>query len=140
MSTDVLPSETIARTLGWRSSSAASRRGSSQRAVVPRIPMRTSPVTWPSIGGHVGGDLVHLAQDAAGPLDDPLAVVGEPALGPVDERRAELALEAGDVARHVRLHREQGPGRGGERAVVGDRHERRQLADVHLVLRTIAGI
>ena len=35
------------------------------------------------------------------------------------------------MRRDVGLHREQGPGGGRERAVVGDRHERGELADVH---------
>ena len=135
MSADVLPSDTIARTPGWRASRAESRRGSSHRAVVPRMPRRTSPVTSPSTGRHVGGDVLHLAQDPPGPVDDAGAVLGEPALGAVDERRAELALQAGDVAGHVGLHREQGPGGGRERAVVGDRHQGGELADVHLPRR-----
>ena len=75
--------------------------------------------------GHVGGDVLHLAQDPPGPLDDPLPVVGQPAVGPVDEGRAELPLEAGDVAGDVGLHGEQRLGGGRERAVVGDGDERR---------------
>ena len=97
--------------------------------------MRTSPVTCAVDRGDVGGDLVDLAQDPPGPLDDPLPVVGQPTLGAVDERGAELALEAGDVGGDVGLHREQGPGGGRERAVVGDRDESGQLADVHLERR-----
>ena len=82
--------------------------------------------------GDVGGDVVHLAQDAPGPVDDPHPVLGQAALGAVDERRAELPLEAGDVAGDVGLHREQRPRRRRERAVVSDRHEGGELPDVHL--------
>ena len=60
---------------------------------------------------HVGGDVVDLVEDASGPLDDPCAVLGQSALGAVDERDAELLLEPGDVARDVRLHRVERPGR-----------------------------
>ena len=132
MSADVLPSETMARTPGWRVSRAGRRRGSSQRAVVPRMPRRTSPVTLPSTGRDVGGDVLHLAEDPPGPIDDPDAVLGQRALGAVDEGRAELTLEAGDVAGDVGLHREQRPRRRRERPVVGDRHEGGELADLHL--------
>ena len=81
---------------------------------------------------HVGGDVVELVQDPPGPLDDERALVGEPAALAVDERDAELALEAGDVAGDVRLHGVQGAGGGGERAVVGDRDEGGELAEIHL--------
>ena len=81
--------------------------------------------------GHLGGDVVELAQDPPRPLDDPGAVVGEPAVGAVDELGAELLLQAGDVAGDVRLHREQGAGGGRERAVVGDRDQGGELANVH---------
>ena len=81
--------------------------------------------------GHLGGDVVDLAQDAPRPLDDAGSVVGQSAVGAVDEHRVELLLEAGHVARHVGLHREQRPGGGRERAVVGDRHEGGELAHVH---------
>ena len=115
----------------------ASRRGSSQRAVVPSMPRRTSPVTWPSTGATSAAMSSISRRIRRARSTTRCAVVGQPALGAVDERRAELPLEAGDVAGDVGLHREQGPGRGRERAVVGDRHERGELADVHL-LGTIA--
>ena len=53
----------------------------------------------------------------------------------IDERDAELLLEPGDVAGDVRLHGEQRPRRGGERAVVGDGDERGELPDIHLEKR-----
>ena len=81
--------------------------------------------------GHLGGDLVELAQHPPGALDHPSAVVGEPAVGPVDELRAELLLQAGDVAGDVRLHGEERSSGRRERPVVGDRHEGGELADVH---------
>ena len=130
--TDVLPSETIARMWGCVRERVGSRAGSNHRAVVPSIPRRTSPVTSPVDGSHVGRDVVELTKDAAGPLDHPGPVVGQLALGPVDEHRPELLLEAGDVARDVGLHRVQRPRRGRERAVVRDRDEGGELTHVHL--------
>ena len=59
------------------------------------------------------------------------ALLGEAAALAVDEGDAELALEPGDVAGDVGLHRVQGPGGGRERAVVGDRHEGGELAEIH---------
>ena len=139
MRTDVLPSETIARTFGWR---LVQRR----EEVGEQPPRGRAEDADAHVAGDlavdrgdVGGDLVHLAQDPAGPLDDPLPVVGEAALGAVDEQGAELALEAGDVGRHVGLHGEQGPGGGRERPVVGDRHEGGQLADVHSAGSVVTG-
>ena len=77
--------------------------------------------------GHVGGDVVDLVQDPAGPLDDPRALLGEATLGAVDEAYTQLLLELGDVARHVGLHGVERACRTGERPVVGDRDERREL-------------
>ena len=85
-------------------------------------------------GGHVGRDVLDLTQDPPGAVDDALAVVGETAVPSVDKRRAELALEAGDVAGDVRLHREQRLGCCRERAVVSDGDERRELPEVHVSL------
>ncbi len=85
--------------------------------------------------GHVGGDVVDLAQHPPGPLDDPRALLGQPAVGPIDERDAEFLLEPGDVAGDVRLHGEHRPCRAGERAVVGDGDQRGQLPDIHLQKR-----
>ncbi len=81
---------------------------------------------------HVGGDVVDLVEDPAGTLDDPSAVLGQPALGAVDERDAEFLLEAGDVAGDVRLHRVERAGGRRECSVVGNRHQRRQLSNIHL--------
>ncbi len=81
--------------------------------------------------GDLGGDLVELAQHPPGALDHSGAVVGEAAVGPVDQLRAQLLLQPSDVAGHVRLHREQGSSSCRERPVVGDRHEGGELADVH---------
>ena len=82
-------------------------------------------------GRHVGDQGVELGLDAPGPRDDRLALGGEVAGGPVDEGDAQLALEAGDVGRDVRLHGVQRPGRGREAAVVGDGDEGGELAEVH---------
>ena len=81
---------------------------------------------------HLGGEILELVQDPAGPIDDDDALVGEAAPLPVDQGDAELALEAGDVAADVGLHGVQGAGGRRERAVIGDRHERGELAEIHL--------
>ena len=81
---------------------------------------------------HLGGEVVQLVEDPAGPLDDERALVGEAAALAVDQGDAELALEAGDVAADVGLHRVERTSGGGERPVIGDRHERGELAEIHL--------
>ena len=131
MSTDVLPSATMTRTCGWRADISDRRRGSSQRAVVPSIPRRTSPTTSPSRWASSAAISSTSRSTRRAAFDDPQPVVGQTAVGAVDELGAELLLQPGDVAGHVRLHREQGSGGGRERAVVGDRHEGGELADVH---------
>ena len=84
----VLPSWTIGvDAAGGRGATAASSCGISHRAVVPITPMRASPDDVGVERGHVGGDVVDLVQDPAGPLDDPRALLGEAALGAVDEAR-----------------------------------------------------
>ena len=100
---------------------------------------RRSDHADPRLAGHLGvparhvcGDVVELVEDASGSFDHPRALLGQAAHRPVDERHAEFLLQAGDVARHVRLHRVERPRRCGERAVVGDRHQGGELPDVHL--------
>lgn len=80
----------------------------------------------------VGSDVIEFVQDASCALDDPGPVLGQSTLGPIDECDAEFLLQPGDVARHVRLHGVQRSGRSRERAVIGDRHERGELAHIHL--------
>lgn len=82
-------------------------------------------------GGDVGDERVELGADAPGAIGYCGALLGQPAGAAVDERRAELALEAGNMRGDVRLHGVQGGGRGGEAAVVGHRHQCRQLSQVH---------
>ena len=74
---------------------------------------------------HLGGEILQLVQNAAGSVDHDDALVGETAALAIDQYDTQLTLEAGDVAADVGLHRVEGTGRGGERAVIGDRHERR---------------
>ena len=80
---------------------------------------------------HVGGDRVELGLDAAGPVDDGLSLLGQAAGAAVDEGRAELLLEAGDVGADVGLHGGEGVGGGAERALLGHGDERLELAEVH---------
>ena len=109
----------------------------SHRAVVPMMPMRARARHLAADRGDVGHEGVELGLHPAGPADDGLALVGERAGAAVDEDDAQLPLEAGHVGRDVRLHRVQGPGGGREPAVLGDRHEGRQLPQVH---RSIANM
>jgi hypothetical protein len=81
--------------------------------------------------GHVGLEGVELALDAAGPGHDRLALLGERPAGAVDEGGAQLALEPGDVGRHVGLHGVERTGGGGEAAVLGDGEQGVELAEVH---------
>ena len=59
-------------------------------------------------------------------------LVGQSATLAIDQDHAQLLLESGDVAADVGLHGVQRSGGRGERAVVGDRHERGELAEIHL--------
>ncbi len=81
---------------------------------------------------HFGSEIVELVQHPAGTIDDDHAVVGQPAALAIDQGDTQLALETGDVPTDVGLHRVQGTSSGRERAVIGDRHERGQLAEIHL--------
>ena len=81
---------------------------------------------------HFGGEVLQLVQDPPGTIDDDDALVGQAATLAIDQRDAQLTLEAGDVAADVGLHGVERTSGGGERAVVGDRHERGQLAEIHL--------
>ena len=85
------------RVVGRRRRRAAD--GISQRAVVPITPIRASTRHVVVERGDVGGDVVDLVEHPAGPLDDSCALVGEAAVGAVDEGDAEFRLELGDVAR-----------------------------------------
>ena len=107
------------------------RSGTSQRPMVPMQPRRTSPVTSSRRAATSAAMASSSRLDVAGPVDHDLALLGERAGGPVDEGDAQLALEAGDVGRDVRLHGVQGPGGGREAAVVGDGDEGGELSEVH---------
>ena len=67
---------------GWRWAMVSTRAGTSQRAVVPMSPMRTGAGDLVAHRGDVGGEGVELGLDAAGPVDDDLALLGEPARWP----------------------------------------------------------
>ena len=81
--------------------------------------------------GHVGDQRIQLSFDAPGPVGDRLTFFGEPAGAAVDQHGVELAFEAGNVGRHVRLHGVQRRGRGGETAFVGHGDESGELAEIH---------
>jgi hypothetical protein len=82
-------------------------------------------------GGHVGHERVELRQDAPGPRHDDRALGGQAPVGPVDERGAELLLEAGHVGRDVGLDRAEVLGGGRERAVVTDGREGLEVPEFH---------
>ena len=110
---------------------SARRRGSSHRGVVPSIPRRTSPTMSPSrwaISAAISSSSRRIRRARSTTLT-PSSV--RSAVGPVDQLRAELFLQSGNVAGHVGLDREQGSSSCRERPVVGDRHEGGELADVH---------
>ena len=73
--------------------------------------------------GHIGRDVVHLAQDAPGTFDNLTAVVGEATAVAVDQRDAEFFFEPGDMPRNVGLHGVERPSRRRKRPVIGDCHE-----------------
>ena len=72
MSADVLPSETIARTFGWRVVERRQQPG--EQPARRRAEHAEAHVTGDVAVDrrHVGGDVVHLAQDPPGPVDHPL--------------------------------------------------------------------
>ena len=82
-------------------------------------------------GGHVGDQGVELGEDAPGPGHHHRALLGEAAVGPVDQRAAELPLEPGHMGRDVGLHRVQVLGGGREGAVVADGGQRLQVPQFH---------
>ena len=79
----------------------------------------------------VGPDRVELGLDAPRPGHHRGAFLGEPAGAAVDQRGAELVLEAGDVGRDVRLHGVERLRGAGERAVLRDGDQGLELAHVH---------
>ena len=62
-----------------RPQARSSSCGTSQRAVVPMHAEADVAGDLVAARGHVGGDGVELALDAPGPVDDHLALLGEPA-------------------------------------------------------------
>ena len=82
-------------------------------------------------GGHIGQQGVELGQDPAGPGHDDGALLGEPAVGPVDEGGAQLLLQPGHVGRDVGLHGPEVLGSGREGPVVADRGQRLEVPEFH---------
>ena len=82
-------------------------------------------------GGDVGHHGLELVDDPAGPLDDDLTLLGEPARGPVHQLHIELPLEPGHVGRHVGLDGADGGGGGREAAGVGDAQQCLQVFQFH---------
>ena len=130
MSAEVLPSDTMTRTCGWSLASDDSSCGRSQRAVVPSMPSRTSPATWPSIGATSAAmsSSSRRIRRARSTTRSPSSV-SPPCARSTKTVRARSP--AGRCGRHVGLHREEGAGGSRERAVVGDRDECRKLTHVH---------
>ena len=127
----MVASTTTTCTFGYAALIASSSGGTSQRAVVPITPMRATPVIslFTAATSATRASSSSWMRRARLTTASPSAV--SRARGAVDEGHAELALEPGDVGRHVGLHGVQGAGGGREGAVVGDGHEGAQLAEVH---------
>ena len=96
----------------------------------------------PGVAGHglaqgpdVGHQGVELSHDPVGAGHHDLAVGREPAGRALDQGGAELPLESGHVGRDVGLDRAQMVGGGGERPVLGHRHQGLQVSDLHRFLR-----
>ena len=128
----VLPSLTIGCTRGWRAGDRAQQlrhqpagRGAdhADAGVAGDVVVER---------GDVGGDVVDLVEDPPCPLDDPLTLLGETAVGAVDQGDAELAFELGDMTRDVGLHGVEGPGRRRERPVISDGNDGGELTYVHV--------
>ena len=115
----------------WRIS--ATSAGTSERLTVPTTPSVACPVSRPwSIERSLCSASISLRM-RAGPVEHPHAELGRhgaPA-APDEQLHAELGLELADVLGDVRLHRVQPVGGGGERAFLGDREQRLELAEVH---------
>ena len=82
-----------------------------------------------------------LAADRPRPLDHAHAELGRhrPPPAPDEQLHAELGLELADVLRHVRLHRVEAVGGGGEGALLGHREQGFELANVHAARLPIGG-
>ena len=127
----VVPSTMTRRSFGWRWATASISRGTSHRAVVPIIPTRTVPGHLVLAGGDVGQQGVELGQDPAGAGHHHGPLLGEPPVGPVDERCAQLLLEPGHVGGDVGLDGAQVLGGGREGPVVADGGECLEVSEFH---------
>ncbi len=96
----------------------------------------------PYVAGHrlaqgpdVGHEGVELTHDPIGPGHHDLSVGGETTRRPVYEGGPQFALQTGHVGGDVGLDRAQMVGGGGERSMLGHRHQRLQVSEFHLFLR-----
>ena len=81
--------------------------------------------------GQVAEHRLELDAHAPGAGGDGLALLGELAGGTVDQHGADLALQPGDVGRHVGLDGGEGVSGGREAALVGHGQQGVQLTEVH---------
>ena len=72
---------------------------------------------------NVGINVLHLVQNAPSSGENHLALIGESAIGSVNEDSAQFLFETGDVGRDIGLHSVESLGRPGERAVLRDGHQ-----------------
>ena len=122
-------------TSGYSSSNARTASGISVALAVAGAPMcRRPPSSEPSASSWLcgGGQAV---EDRVGVADEQLAGLGEAhaAGGALDQARAGLGLERGDLARDRGLGERERLGRGGEGAVRGDLAQDPQASDVEHV-------
>jgi hypothetical protein len=73
-----------------------------------------------SDGMDIGAQRSDLGLNASSSFDDHHSLGRRSTRGPVNEAGTEFLFQARDVGRHIRLHRVQRPGSGGESAVIND--------------------
>ena len=127
----VVPSTMTSRSLGWRWAAVVHQAGDQPPGGGADHAHPDGAGHLVLAGGHVGQQGVELGQDAPGPGHDHRTLLGQPAVGPVDQRRAQLLLEPGHVGRDVGLDGAEVLGGGRERTVVADGGERLEVSEFH---------
>ena len=81
----------------------------------------------------VGAHRFELALDAPRAVEHEQTELGRLGTAPAahEQRHAELGLELAHLVGHVRLHRRQRVGGGGERALLGDGEQRLEVTELH---------
>jgi len=77
-------------------------------------------------------DRTQLGEDSSSAGCHDFTFVGQFPLGPIDQGCADFLFEAGNVGRHVRLHRVKRSSSSGERSMFSDGQKGMKLAKIHL--------